>query len=616
MKVVKPKFITPDIVVSSNIPTDTTSEWVSGATYNAASSFTNNPDDYKNAVKKPNFADGLVGNWGYYGGPGDRVTATAAGSKYLRFNSRDTLEAGNPINVTEGELLYLSAFVYSADSDNGGAFGVRFLNVHGTTIAWLGAPYAARKSWHKIESSIVVPPGAVHATPWLQIDHYFLSSQPFVGADLLRVARGPEGSASPNLVIKSTFDDGLLGTWASGADGSAASVQESVVPKPNYTGGYLTANARDTYEWGSEFVVYPGETLYMGASVLTLSSVQSASAGVAFISAEGSWVGWSGASVAPGVADWQNVSYTVTVPGSAVKAIPWLQIDGPHEVIIGPVSFANIYVNRIPRGQSGPFVKRSINRTLYQRLTTGSTSIPPESDSENWTAIGPVNDWALFDREVSTRSVAQDSLSVTITPGYVNSLSLFGMKGNEVTVTVRDGASGPIVYGPKVIGLDSTLITDWYQYYYEPTVSLIAASLTDLPPYKNAHITVELTGSGEVSLGLLDVGTFYDLGGTDYGASFSVVDYSRKEVDEFGGTKFVKRGFAKRLSARSMFRNVELNKISSVLAELRATPCSWSVTDESGLESLNIFGWYEDMDIEVPYPLHSYCSITIQGLVE
>lgn len=615
MKVVKPKFITPDIVVSSNIPTDTTSEWVSGATYNAASSFTNNPDDYKNRVNRSFFSDGLVGNWGYLT-PGGGVTATSAGSKYLRFNSRDTLENAALINVTPGELLYVSAFIYSADSDKGGAFGAMFLNVHGTPIGWLGVPYTSRKAWHKISSSITVPDGATHAVPWLQIDHWFLSGQPFNGADLLRISRGPEGSSFPNLVVKPSFDDGLVGSWTSGSDGSPASVADSGLAKPGYSGGYLTATGRDTLEHGNAFTVYPGELLYVSTSALTISSTQTAAAGVAFVSADGNIFSWAGKSVAAGTANWQTIETTLTVPGSAVAAIPWLQIDGPHLGTLGPVSFTDIYISRVPKGQSGPFVKRSINRTLYQRLTTGSTGLPPESDSENWTAIGPVNDWALFDREVSTRSVAQANLSVTITPGYVNSLSLFGMEGNEVTVTVRDGASGPIVYGPKVIGLDSTLITDWYQYYYEPTVSLIAASLTDLPPYKNAHITVELTGSGEVSLGLLDVGTFYDLGGTDYGASFSVVDYSRKEVDEFGGTKFVKRGFAKRLSARSMFRNVELNKISSVLAELRATPCSWSVTDESGLESLNIFGWYEDMDIEVPYPLHSYCSITIQGLVE
>lgn len=616
MKVVKPKIITPDLVVASNIPIDTAAEWVSGTTYNAANSFTNNPDDYKNLVKKPFFADGLVGNWGYYAGPGDSVTATGAGSKYIKFNSRDTIEVGNNINVTEGELLYVSAFIDSSLSDNGGAFGVMFLNVHGNAISWQGASYAPRVGWHKIESSVTVPLGAVHAVPWLHISHWFLPAQPFIGADLLRVSRGPEGSASANLVVKSTFDDGSVGGWVSNSPGSAATTADSTLPKPNYSGGYLTATKRDIYEWGSEFLVYPGETLSVGASILTLSSTQAASAGLAFLSAEGSWVGWYGASAQPATSTWQNVLSTIVVPGSAVKAIPWLQIDGPNGTAIGPVSFTDIYISRVPKGQSGPFVKRSITRTLYQRLTTGSSGLPPENDSENWTAIGPVNEWALFDREVSTKSLADATLSVTIKPGYVNSLSLFGLQGYEVTVTVRDGESGPIVYGPKTVGLDTTIIADWYQYYYEPAVSLESVSLTDLPPYQNAHITVEVTGTGQVSLGLLDVGTFYDLGGTSYGATYSIVDYSRKEVDEFGGSKFVKRGFAKRLSAKSMFRNVELNKISSVLSQLRATPCAWSVTDEQGLESINIFGWYEDMDIEVPYPQHSYCSITIQGLVE
>lgn len=616
MKVVKPKLITPDILVSSNIPIDTAAEWVSGATYNAANSFTNNPDDYKNVVHKPHFSDGLVGNWGYYSGPGDSVTAFAGAPKELRVNSRDTLESGTLINVTEGELLYISFNVYSANTDNGGAFGVMLTNNHGG-VAWLGAGYAKRQGWHRVQSSIVVPADYIQATPWIQCDHWFLPGQPYVAFDKLRISRGPEGTALPNLVAKGSFEDGLVGTWTSGPEGTPAYVDDTPAGLSGYgSGGYLELSKRDAYEWGSDFTVYPGETLYAAGDILTLSSTYVCQVGVAFLSAEGAFVGWFGAAAPAATGTWASVSASIVVPGSAAKAVPWLQINGPNGVSIGPAKFTNIYLSRIPKGQSGPFVKRSVNRTLYQRLASGSTGIPPENDAENWTPIGPVNEWALFDREVSTKSFAVDSLKVTIKPGYVNSLSLFGMKGNDVTVTVRDGLTGPIVYGPKTLGLDSTLINDWYQYYYEPTVSLIAISLTDLPPYANAHITVEVTGVGEVAMGLLDVGTFYDLGGTNYGASFSIVDYSRKEVDEFGGSKFVKRGFAKRLSAKMMFRNVELNKIGSVLAELRATPCSWSVTDEAGLETLNIFGWYEGMDIEVPYPLHSYCSVTVQGLVE
>ena len=79
---------------------------------------------------------------------------------------------------------------------------------------------------------------------------------------------------------------------------------------------------------------------------------------------------------------------------------------------------------------------------------------------------------------------------------------------------------------------------------------------------------------------------------------------------------FVRRSFAKRLSAKMMFDNIKLNKIASVLASLRATPCSWSATDVNGMETLNIFGWFEDMSIVVAYPTASYCDISVQGLSE
>jgi hypothetical protein len=65
-----------------------------------------------------------------------------------------------------------------------------------------------------------------------------------------------------------------------------------------------------------------------------------------------------------------------------------------------------------------------------------------------------------------------------------------------------------------------------------------------------------------------------------------------------------------------MFSNVQLSVVAAILADLRAKPCSWSVSDSDDFNALNIFGWFEDMDIDVAYANHSYCTISVQGLTE
>lgn len=251
---------------------------------------------------------------------------------------------------------------------------------------------------------------------------------------------------------------------------------------------------------------------------------------------------------------------------------------------------------------------------VYQRLIAGTTATSPDADTVNWLDVGPTNQWAMFDGEISTVTSATATLSVVLKPGYVNSLPLFGLVGQTLTVTVRDGLAGPVVYGPKAIVLDGTIIADWYQYFFEPAVQLADVVLTDLVPYQDAHITITLYGTGTVECGICLIGTFYVLGDTEFGADVSIIDYSRKETDAFGVTTFVRRAYSKRMSARMMLDTAQINKVQRVLADLRATPCAWIGADESGFEPLTVYGFYRDFSIDVAYPTKSYCSLEIEGL--
>ncbi len=251
---------------------------------------------------------------------------------------------------------------------------------------------------------------------------------------------------------------------------------------------------------------------------------------------------------------------------------------------------------------------------IYRRLVAGTTPTAPDADTTNWLDTGPSNVVAMFDTEISTQTTATGALSMVLKPGFANSLCLFGLEGNSLQVEVRDGLGGPLVYSLSKT-LDGTVISDWYQYFFEPSVQLAEVVLTNLPPYGNAHITITLTGSATVKCGTVLVGTVYDLGDTLYSPTAGIVDYSKKETDSFGVTRFVKRPYSKRTSAKVMLGNAQLNKVQRVLADLRATPCVWIGTDEPGYEPLTVFGFYKDFLLDVAYPTTSYCSLEIEGLI-
>lgn len=250
---------------------------------------------------------------------------------------------------------------------------------------------------------------------------------------------------------------------------------------------------------------------------------------------------------------------------------------------------------------------------IYQSLVNSNTGNQPDTSPTQWVLIGPDNTHAMFDGQTSTATSSTSPLTVVLTTGLANSLAVLGLVGTQLVVQVRDGAGGPLVYD-RTISLDGTFIYDWYQYFFEPNVQVGEVVLTDLPPYLNARLTVTLTGTGTIQIGTLTFGTQYELGDAEYGASLGIIDYSKKETDEFGTTVFVQRDFSKRLTARLLLPNAQINRVQRVLADVRAQPAVWVTTDVDELRPLTVFGFFRDFAIEVAYPTQSYCSLEIEGL--
>jgi hypothetical protein len=258
-------------------------------------------------------------------------------------------------------------------------------------------------------------------------------------------------------------------------------------------------------------------------------------------------------------------------------------------------------------------VIRTTTNRIYQCIQGPSTNNTPETSPLYWTDVGPTNQWAMFDSEISTQTSAASTLTVVIKPGLCNSLALFGLEGTTLTVTVRDALAGAIVYS-FTKSLDGTILADWYQYFFEPYVQLSEVVLTDLPPYGNAHITITITSGGTAKCGILVAGTVYYLGQSLSSPNAGIIDYSRKDTSALGITTFVKRSFSKRLSASLYLKNQQLNKVRSILADLRATPCVWISTETPGYEMLTLYGFYRDFSIAVEYADGSLCNLEIEGL--
>ena len=249
----------------------------------------------------------------------------------------------------------------------------------------------------------------------------------------------------------------------------------------------------------------------------------------------------------------------------------------------------------------------------YEALAA-STNVSPSTDPTKWLDLGPTNRWAMFDARVGTATSRTGSLQVGLAPGTIDALALIDTEAESATVTLTVG--GVQVYSrSQTFNVGGVAIDNWFSWFFEPLGQKTSMLFLDVPVYAAGQLSVTLTRDNpadSVSCGTLLVGRQLSLGDTEHGADIGIIDYSRKETDQFGVTSVVERAFAKRMTAKVVMPTDAIDDIHRSLAALRATPVLW-IGSES-FESLTVYGFYKEFSIDIAYPTVSYCSLTIEGL--
>ena len=260
--------------------------------------------------------------------------------------------------------------------------------------------------------------------------------------------------------------------------------------------------------------------------------------------------------------------------------------------------------------------KVEYNNKIWESLQATNTNHQPDLSPTWWYDMGADNLHAAFDTAVSTVSTATTEMILVIKPGVIDSVSLINMDAATAKIAITDPVEGTVYR--QVAGLSGSQVYDWYQYFfYDPLLKRTQVIFPGIPKYSNALTTIKLEGGiGDViKLAQIILGQQFVLGGTQLGATTGIIEYSTKETDEFGNTKFVERAFSKRMSAQVFINNIDINRTQNLLYSIRATPCVWIGSDDPTYEEpLVVFGFFREFSMDISYPSFSMCSLEIEGL--
>jgi hypothetical protein len=251
---------------------------------------------------------------------------------------------------------------------------------------------------------------------------------------------------------------------------------------------------------------------------------------------------------------------------------------------------------------------------VYQSLQASNLNKDPVTEVLWWVEVEATNRWKMFDLSSSTATTIGTSAYYEITPGQaVNSIAILNFSGlSSIRIRLTDAYFG-VVYDETTDITTDIEESTWYAWFFGTRTEITQLIVSDMPSYPNAVLRIDFTAAVAATIGVITFGTQATIGmGVRHGARLGIQDYSRKERDDWGNTVLVQRAFAKRLSIDVPIENQYLDGTYTTLASLRATPCVWIIS--TAYESLILFGFFNNFEINIAYADYSDCSIDLESL--
>jgi len=187
------------------------------------------------------------------------------------------------------------------------------------------------------------------------------------------------------------------------------------------------------------------------------------------------------------------------------------------------------------------------------------------------------------------------------------------MEAVTIDLTMTDPTEG-VVYTETVDLVALSVVVDGYTYFFEPIITTDAAVLLGIPAYGAASTAITITyASGTAKAGTVAFGLQKLLGETQYGASFGIVDYSKKEEDDFGNFYVLERAYSKEMDCDVYCASTTFDDLNRTLAGYRATPLIW-VGADVGYSSFIVYGFVRSFSTQATGPNSAMCSLKILGL--
>ena len=230
--------------------------------------------------------------------------------------------------------------------------------------------------------------------------------------------------------------------------------------------------------------------------------------------------------------------------------------------------------------------------------THSGRTASPDTDSAYWlwNERKPSNRWAPFDYYTDTPATGTTTFTYVLEPGFFNGISMYGLVGDSVDVTVKDVSGGTTTYTHSSDLYDQAL--GLYELLFSALRQRQKLVLSDIPISPTAELTITITAASgnPVALGMLQVGDWRTVvgaaewGGVQYGASGEPRTYSYIKFNDDGTSTIRRRGKSTDVRGVVGMPSASADYAVQLVQQVLDVPVSIVCTQTPGYDYLNVFG--------------------------
>lgn len=236
---------------------------------------------------------------------------------------------------------------------------------------------------------------------------------------------------------------------------------------------------------------------------------------------------------------------------------------------------------------------------IWESVQGGNTGHNPGADTTStwWVRVGATNRWRAFDDRLGGLTTGGATITYSIAlPRTLNAICFFGLNAESVRIKIT--VPGPTVIHDQTITLASRdAVGNFWEYVYNSFTFKPDLVITDLLMPSGATIDLTISAGSNAQVGEIMIGNDIRIGVTLTDTNLGIVDYSKKDRDEWGGVFIVPRPVTKTVSFRFAIPTEGAARVQKIMERVVSKVCVFYAVEGEDPFGTTVAGIMRDYDL-------------------